>query len=149
MLDTYTKKEIEIALVLLIEEDKLQKGRRLCQESLCLYECKHFNLHDKDSPPLPDCYFFLLCETRRNNIAPAIHSMQSPCCNVKKEAEPVQAVSWVHFARHRTLNSHQNMCIHYLAPMQGRTALCVSFVHQRFCKPDFKIRCRGSITHSV
>lgn len=62
----------EITLLnLLIEEEKLQKDRRLCQESLCMYECKSFNLHDKESPPLTNCYFFLLCETRRNNTASA------------------------------------------------------------------------------
>lgn len=157
MLGTYTKKWIEITLVnLLTKEEKLQKDHRLCQESLCLYECKRFNLHDKDSLPLPNCYFFLLCEIRRNNMAFAIHSMQSPCCSMEKEAEPAQAVLWVHFTRHRPLNSHQNMCIRYLASMQGRTVLCISFVqqsvpslHQRFCKPDSKIHCRLSIIHSI
>lgn len=158
MPDTYTKEGIEITLLnLLIEEEKLQKDRRLCQESLCLYECKRFNLHDKDFPPLPNCYFFQLCETMRNNMAFAIHFMQSPWCNVeKKEAGPMQAVLWVRFARHRTLNSHQNMRVQYVAPVRGRAALGVSFLqqpvpslHWTFCKPDSKIHCRGSIIHSV
>jgi len=93
MPDTYTKKGIEITLLNpLIGEKKLQKERRLCQESLCLYECKRFNLHDKDSPPLPNHYFFLLCGTRRNNMALAIHFMQCPCCNVEKEAGTMQTV---------------------------------------------------------
>lgn len=38
---------------------------------------------------------------------------------MEKEAGPVRAVQRVRLAKHRTLNSHQNVCIHYLAPCRA------------------------------
>lgn len=78
-----------------MKEEKLQKNPRVRQESLCLYEFKRFNLHDKGPPPLPNSH----------SMALAIHSMQPPCQSADKEAGPVRAVPRVRLAKGRTFNS--------------------------------------------